>query len=111
MKFSMKSDWHDLMRGRLPAVRERQGWGFVVRLGWVSASMLEYVFRGGLMETIRQFLAKQFIDVIQWTESEDGVPAYMEIQNGGQLIVRESEIALFVNQGRIADGLGRAHTP
>lgn len=64
------------------------------------------------METIRQFLGKQFIDIIQWTESEDGVLAYrfpvqdMEIQNGGQLIVRESQMALFVNEGRIADVFG-----
>ena len=42
------------------------------------------------------FFSKQFIDVIQWTEPEDGILAYrypmedMEIQNGGQLTVRES---------------------
>jgi membrane protease subunit (stomatin/prohibitin family) len=55
------------------------------------------------------FLKKQFIDVIQWTEDGDGVLAYrypmqdMEIQNGGQLTVRESQMALFVNEGEIAD--------
>jgi membrane protease subunit (stomatin/prohibitin family) len=59
--------------------------------------------------SLRSFLGKQFIDVIQWTESEDGVLAYrypmqdMEIQNGGQLTVRESQMAAFVNEGRIAD--------
>ena len=53
--------------------------------------------------SIRSFLSKQFIDVIQWTESEDGVLAYrypmqdMEIQNGGKLTVRESQMAAFVN--------------
>jgi len=26
--------------------------------------------------SIRSFLSKQFIDVLQWTESEDGVLAY-----------------------------------
>src|SRR6266481_842133 len=62
--------------------------------------------------SIRSFLSKQFIDVIQWTESEDGVLAYrypmqdMEIQNGGKLTVRESQMAAFVNEGRIADVLG-----
>jgi membrane protease subunit (stomatin/prohibitin family) len=30
----------------------------------------------------------------------------MEIENGGQLTVRESQLALFVNEGRIADVLG-----
>jgi len=55
------------------------------------------------------FLSKQFIDVIQWTEPEDGILAYrypmedMEIQNGGKLTVRESQMAVFVNEGRIAD--------
>ncbi len=59
--------------------------------------------------SIRSFLSKQFIDVIQWAESEDGVLAYrypmqdMEIQNGGKLTVRESQMAAFVNEGRIAD--------
>ncbi len=59
--------------------------------------------------SLRDFLQKQFIDVIQWTESEDGVLAWrfpmrdMEIQNGGQLTVRESQMAVFVNEGRVAD--------
>jgi len=62
--------------------------------------------------SIRSFLSKQFIDVLQWTESEDGVLAYrypmqdMEIQNGGKLTVRESQMAAFVNEGRIADVFG-----
>src|SRR5437879_13394880 len=61
---------------------------------------------------LRDFLAKQFIDVIQWTESEQGVLAYrfpmqdMEIQNGGKLTVRESQMAAFVNEGRVADIFG-----
>ncbi|MGH9623627.1 MAG: SPFH domain-containing protein, partial [Bryobacteraceae bacterium] len=55
------------------------------------------------------FLSKQFIDVIQWTETGDGMLAYrypmedMEIQNGGKLTVRDSQMAVFVNEGRIAD--------
>ena len=58
------------------------------------------------------FLSKQFIDVIQWTEPEDGILAYrypmedMEIQNGGKLTVRESQMAIFVNEGKIADVFG-----
>lgn len=61
--------------------------------------------------SLRDFLSKQFIDVIHWTESEDGVLAYrypmqdMEIQNGAKLTVRESQMAAFVNEGRIADVL------
>ncbi len=55
------------------------------------------------------FFSKQFIDVIQWTEQGDGVLAYrypmedMEIQNGAQLTVRDSQMAIFVNEGQIAD--------
>ena len=62
--------------------------------------------------TLKQFIAKQFIDVIQWNEPEDGMLAYrypmqdMEIQNGGQLTVRESQLALFVNEGKVADVFG-----
>jgi membrane protease subunit (stomatin/prohibitin family) len=62
--------------------------------------------------SLMDFLKKQFIDVIHWTEPEDGILAYrfpmqdMEIQNGGKLTVRESQMALFVNEGRIADSFG-----
>ncbi|MDR3773122.1 MAG: SPFH domain-containing protein [Terracidiphilus sp.] len=58
------------------------------------------------------FLGKQFIDVIEWNEPEDGVLAYrypmrdLEIQNGGQLTVSESQLAAFVNEGKIADIFG-----
>jgi membrane protease subunit (stomatin/prohibitin family) len=55
------------------------------------------------------FFSKQFIDVIQWTEPGEGILAYrypmedMEIQNGGKLTVRDSQMAVFVNEGQIAD--------
>ena len=61
---------------------------------------------------LRDFIKKQFIDVIQWTETGDGVLAYrypmqdMEIQYGAQLTVRESQMALFVNEGKAADAFG-----
>ncbi len=62
--------------------------------------------------TLISFLAKQFIDVIEWNEPADGILAYrypmqdLEIQNGGQLTVSESQIAAFVNEGKIADVFG-----
>jgi membrane protease subunit (stomatin/prohibitin family) len=62
--------------------------------------------------SLRDFIAKQFIDVIQWTESDQDTLAWrfpmqdMEIQNGGKLTVRESQAAAFVNEGRIADIFG-----
>jgi len=62
--------------------------------------------------SLADFISKQFIRVIQWSESEEGVLSYrypmqdMEIENGGRLTVRESQSALFVNEGRIADVFG-----
>ena len=59
--------------------------------------------------TLRDFLSKQFIDVIDWVEPGDGILAYRypmqdrEIQNGGKLTVRDSQMALFVNEGKVAD--------
>ena len=61
---------------------------------------------------LMDFLKKQFIDVLQWTESEDGTLAWrfpmqdMEIQNGASLTVRDSQMAMFVNEGKIADVFG-----
>jgi membrane protease subunit (stomatin/prohibitin family) len=61
---------------------------------------------------LRSFLEQQFIDVIQWTEPDTGVLAYrfpmanMEIQSGAKLTVRESQMVVFVNEGRIADVFG-----
>jgi membrane protease subunit (stomatin/prohibitin family) len=59
--------------------------------------------------SLRDFISKQFIDVIEWVEPENGILAYRypmqdrEIQNGGQLTVRDSQLAVFVNEGKIAD--------
>lgn len=62
--------------------------------------------------SLRDFISKQFIDVIDWTEPEDGILAYRypmqdrEIQNGGKLTVRDSQLAVFVNEGKVADAFG-----
>jgi membrane protease subunit (stomatin/prohibitin family) len=61
---------------------------------------------------LMDFLKKQFIDIIQWTEDGDGTLAWrfpmaeMEIQNGASLTVRESQMAVFVNEGKVADVFG-----
>jgi membrane protease subunit (stomatin/prohibitin family) len=66
---------------------------------------------------IFDFFRKPFINVIEWTETGDGnvdrlaggTLAYRypmkdrDIQNGAQLIVRESQIALLVNEGEFGD--------
>ncbi len=61
---------------------------------------------------LMDFIRKQFIDILEWTESADGVLAWRfpmqdrEIQNGASLTVRESQAALFVNEGTVADQFG-----
>ncbi|MES2423114.1 MAG: SPFH domain-containing protein [Pseudomonadota bacterium] len=61
---------------------------------------------------LMDFIKKQFIDIIQWTEESDGTLAWrfpmaeMEIQNGASLTVRESQMAIFVNEGKVADVFG-----
>jgi membrane protease subunit (stomatin/prohibitin family) len=62
--------------------------------------------------SLGSFIKKQFIDILQWNEDTDGVLAWrypmqdFEIQYGGSLTVRESQVAVFVNEGKIADVFG-----
>jgi membrane protease subunit (stomatin/prohibitin family) len=61
---------------------------------------------------IGAFIKKQFIDILHWTEETDGVLAWrfpmqdFEIQYGASLTVRESQMAVFVNEGQVADVFG-----
>jgi membrane protease subunit (stomatin/prohibitin family) len=61
---------------------------------------------------LMDFIRKQFIDIIQWTEADEGTLAWrfpmrdMEIQYGASLTVRESQMAVFVNEGTVADVFG-----
>ncbi|WP_229799760.1 SPFH domain-containing protein [Vogesella fluminis] len=58
------------------------------------------------------FISKQFIDILEWQEEGDGVLAWRypmqdnEIQYGASLTVRESQMAVFINEGKIADVFG-----
>jgi membrane protease subunit (stomatin/prohibitin family) len=60
---------------------------------------------------------KQFIEVIEWTESDDEVLAWHfpiadnEIKNGAQLTVRPTQAALFIDQGQVADQFGAGRHP
>lgn len=55
------------------------------------------------------FIKKQFIDIIQWENPDDETLVWrfpiadQEIQNGASLTVRESQMALFVDEGKTAD--------
>ncbi len=55
------------------------------------------------------FISKQFIEVIEWADTSTDTLVYRfpvadnEIKMGAQLTVRESQMAIFVNEGKIAD--------
>lgn len=61
---------------------------------------------------LMDFIKKQFIDILEWTESGEGTLAWRfpmagnEIQYGASLTVRESQMAVFVNEGKVADVFG-----
>lgn len=58
------------------------------------------------------FFKKQFLDAIQWLDESSNTLVYMfpmedqEIQSGAQLTVRPGQVAIFVDQGQIADVFG-----
>ena len=71
------------------------------------------------MDQLWQKVRAEFVDVIEWDEggtAEGGAPPQTllwrfdrhgsEIKMGAQLTVRPGQWAVFVNEGRIADGFG-----
>src|SRR5881398_3047990 len=62
----------------------------------------------GIFDAIRS----QFIEVIEWLDDSGNTLVYrfpvkgQEIKNGARLTVRESQAAVFVHQGQIADVFG-----
>ncbi|MBT3319751.1 MAG: zinc-ribbon domain-containing protein [Clostridia bacterium] len=65
---------------------------------------------------IKDFIKSEFIDIIEWTDENAGNTMVFkypdddnEIKNKAQLIVRESQVAVFVNEGVIADVYGPGH--
>lgn len=61
------------------------------------------------MGFIKNMIKGQFIDVIQWIDDSRDVMVHRydmngkEIMMGAQLTVRESQVAIFMNEGQIAD--------
>jgi membrane protease subunit (stomatin/prohibitin family) len=61
---------------------------------------------------LMDFIKKQFIDILEWQESGDDTLAWRfpmadnEIQYGASLTVRETQMAVFVNEGKVADVFG-----
>ncbi|HSK69817.1 MAG TPA: SPFH domain-containing protein, partial [Candidatus Limnocylindria bacterium] len=61
------------------------------------------------MGIFKRIINSQLVDVIEWTDSSSDTMVYRydsmgkEIMMGAQLTVRESQVAVFVNEGKIAD--------
>ena len=92
-----------------PSIAKRAGVRLFSRRCFVRRSSFRLELNSEESMGLRDFISKQFVDVIQWTETGEGVLAYrypmqdMEIQYGAQLTVRESQMALFINEGKAAD--------
>ena len=62
-----------------------------------------------LFNKIKQKAFNEFIDIIEWTDDTADTmiwrfPRYQaEIKNGAQLTVRETQVAVLVNEGQFAD--------
>lgn len=59
--------------------------------------------------TLRDFIQGELIDIVEWLESSTDAMAWRfdrpnnELKNGAKLIVRPGQLALFVEQGTVAD--------
>jgi membrane protease subunit (stomatin/prohibitin family) len=63
----------------------------------------------GIFDKVKEAALNQFIEVIEWLDDSQDTILYrfpvagQEIKNGAQLIVRESQTAVFVFEGQVAD--------
>jgi membrane protease subunit (stomatin/prohibitin family) len=62
-----------------------------------------------IIDKVKEAALNQFIEVIEWLDDTQDTLVYrfpvagQEIKNGAQLIVRESQVAVFVFEGQVAD--------
>ncbi len=62
-----------------------------------------------ILDKVKEAALNQFIEVIEWLDNSGDTMLYrfpvvgQEIKNGAQLIVRESQAAVFVFEGQVAD--------
>lgn len=62
-----------------------------------------------ILDKVKDAAMNQFIEVIEWLDNTGDTMVYrfpvagQEIKNGAQLIVRESQAAVFVHEGQVAD--------
>ena len=61
---------------------------------------------------IFDWISGQFIDIIEWLDDSGDTLVWRfprhnnEIKNGAKLIVREGQVAVFIDQGKLADQFG-----
>ena len=62
-----------------------------------------------IFSRIKEKLTNEFIDIVEWLDYTDDTIAHRferyqnEIKNGAQLVVREGQAAVFINEGQLAD--------
>ncbi|HUP63577.1 MAG TPA: SPFH domain-containing protein [Thermoanaerobaculia bacterium] len=63
----------------------------------------------GFFDNLKNQIGSQFIEIIEWLDDSNDTLVYrfpvynQEIKMGAQLIVRENQVALFINEGEVAD--------
>ncbi|WP_299156395.1 SPFH domain-containing protein [uncultured Tenacibaculum sp.] len=63
----------------------------------------------GIFDEIKKKLSHEFIDIIEWLDNTNDTIVHRferyqnEIKNEAQLIVREGQVAVFINEGQLAD--------
>ena len=63
----------------------------------------------GIFDEIKKKLSHEFIDIIEWLDNTNDTIVHRferyqnEIKNGAQLVVREGQMAVFINEGQLAD--------
>ena len=63
----------------------------------------------GIFDEIRKKLSNEFIDIVEWLDSSNDTIVHRferyqnEIKNEAKLIVREGQVAVFINEGQLAD--------
>src|SRR5688572_13407459 len=63
----------------------------------------------GFLDNLKNQIGSQFIEIIEWLDDSSDTLVYrfpvynQEIKMGAQLIVRENQVALFINEGEVAD--------
>ena len=63
----------------------------------------------GLFDEIKNKLKYEFIDIVEWLDTNNETIVHRferyqnEIKNGAKLVVREGQMAVFINEGQLAD--------